>query len=117
MHVSIFRSNQDITIMDASGDKRQGKISEIDDYGFLKVQLANGRMESVQPDGNSFDMLRGLILPKQKVQGIYDNQEVQSLEMLTYCNVTREETLSAFNSAIGREPLTGSLEEHIFILN
>lgn len=59
-----LHSNQDITIMDASGDKRQGKISEIDDYGFLKVQLASGRMESVQPDGNSFDMLRGLILPK-----------------------------------------------------
>jgi len=36
----------------------------IDDYGFLKVKLANGTIETVQPDGNSFDMLKGLIVPK-----------------------------------------------------
>jgi len=36
----------------------------IDDYGFLKVKLPNGAVETVQPDGNSFDMLKGLIVPK-----------------------------------------------------
>lgn len=36
----------------------------IDEYGYLKVKLTGGGVEVVQPDGNSFDMLKGLIIPK-----------------------------------------------------
>ncbi|EDV92861.1 biotin--protein ligase isoform X2 [Drosophila grimshawi] len=52
--VKIFLENQE----------KDAKIIGIDDAGFLKVKLANGTIETVQPDGNSFDMLKGLIVPK-----------------------------------------------------
>lgn len=55
---------QEVMIYDKNGHKRPAKIVGIDEFGYLEVQLANGKTESVQPDGNSFDMLRGLILPK-----------------------------------------------------
>ncbi|KAL5274469.1 HLCS family protein [Megaselia abdita] len=59
-----LHSNQDIKILDKSGLEKEAKITGIDDYGFLNVQLQNGAIETVHPDGNSFDMLKGLILPK-----------------------------------------------------
>lgn len=39
-------------------------IVGIDDYGFLQVHEEGKGVESVHPDGNSFDMLRNLIVPK-----------------------------------------------------
>lgn len=57
-------SNQSISICDKDGSKKEAKVMGIDDYGYLKVKLANGSTETVQPDGNSFDMLKGLIIPK-----------------------------------------------------
>lgn len=51
--------------MSTNGHEKSAKILGIDDFGFLKIQLdENQKIESVQPDGNSFDMLRGLIIPK-----------------------------------------------------
>ena len=50
--------------MDKDGNKKDATVLGIDDYGYLKVKLANGSIETVQPDGNSFDMLKGLIVPK-----------------------------------------------------
>jgi biotin--protein ligase len=45
--------------------ERTGKIMGIDDYGFLKIELTDTKdIVTVHPDGNSFDMLRNLILPK-----------------------------------------------------
>ncbi|XP_030325366.1 biotin--protein ligase isoform X1 [Calypte anna] len=41
-------------------------IVGIDDYGFLQVHEEGKGVESVHPDGNSFDMLRNLIVPKQR---------------------------------------------------
>ncbi|NWU91050.1 BPL1 ligase, partial [Upupa epops] len=38
-------------------------IVGIDDYGFLQVHEEGKGVESVHPDGNSFDMLRNLIVP------------------------------------------------------
>jgi len=38
----------------------------IDDFGFLLVLDKKGETHTVHPDGNSFDLLKGLILPKQK---------------------------------------------------
>lgn len=39
------------------------KILGIDSYGFLEVQGQNGNIFTVQPDGNSFDIFKGLITP------------------------------------------------------
>lgn len=36
----------------------------IDEFGYLKVCSEDGTISSVQPDGNSFDMMKGLIAPK-----------------------------------------------------
>lgn len=59
-----LHSNQEIKILNKNGSERSAKITGIDDYGFLNVQLKDGSIETVHPDGNSFDMLKGLILPK-----------------------------------------------------
>ncbi|XP_027557547.1 biotin--protein ligase isoform X2 [Neopelma chrysocephalum] len=39
-------------------------IVGIDDYGYLQVHQEGKGIQSVHPDGNSFDMLRNLIVPK-----------------------------------------------------
>lgn len=52
-----------MSIIDHQGNERTAQILGIDDYGYLLVEV-EGKKESVHPDGNSFDMLRGLILPK-----------------------------------------------------
>ncbi|XP_066476952.1 biotin--protein ligase [Tiliqua scincoides] len=41
-------------------------IVGVDDYGFLQVHEEGKGVVSVHPDGNSFDMLRNLIIPKQQ---------------------------------------------------
>ncbi|KAH1010992.1 hypothetical protein HUJ04_000437 [Dendroctonus ponderosae] len=53
-----------VTLTSKDGKCHQGKVVGIDDYGFLKVETSAGLRESVQPDGNSFDMMKGLIYPK-----------------------------------------------------
>uniref|UniRef100_A0A8D1G5K2 BPL/LPL catalytic domain-containing protein n=2 Tax=Sus scrofa TaxID=9823 RepID=A0A8D1G5K2_PIG len=40
-------------------------IVGLDDAGFLLVHQENGEVVTVHPDGNSFDMLRNLIVPKR----------------------------------------------------
>ena len=40
-------------------------IKGLDDFGFLLVETESGESLSVQPDGNSFDMLRNLIAMKK----------------------------------------------------
>lgn len=59
-----LHSDQEIKILDKSGKENPAKVTGIDDYGFLNVLLQSGSIETVHPDGNSFDMLKGLILPK-----------------------------------------------------
>ena len=46
------RQNEEVTIMG------------INEYGYLRVQTANGQELSLQPDGNSFDIMKGLIVMK-----------------------------------------------------
>ena len=41
------------------------QIKGLDDFGFLRVVNKQGEQLSVQPDGNSFDMLRNLIAVKR----------------------------------------------------
>ncbi|XP_055701269.1 biotin--protein ligase isoform X2 [Phlebotomus papatasi] len=59
-----LHSGVEVGIVDEKGDQRTAKVIGIDEYGYLKVQTDGKRAESVHPDGNSFDMLKGLILPK-----------------------------------------------------
>lgn len=59
-----LHGNANVTIKSHDGVEKSAKILGIDEYGYLKIQLENGTTDIVHPDGNSFDMLRGLILPK-----------------------------------------------------
>lgn len=59
-----LHSDADVMIMDTNGNKKPAKVIGIDEYGYLKVQRPGMKFESVHPDGNSFDMLQGLIVPK-----------------------------------------------------
>ncbi|KRG01256.1 biotin--protein ligase isoform X2 [Drosophila mojavensis] len=59
-----LHSEQSINICLQNEQQKEAKIIGIDNVGFLKVKLANDTIETVQPDGNSFDMLKGLIVPK-----------------------------------------------------
>lgn len=59
-----LHSNAEIVIIDADGNKKLATIIGIDDYGYLLVKQANQEPESVHPDGNTFDILRGLISAK-----------------------------------------------------
>lgn len=53
-----------VTVTTKDGKSHKAKIVGIDNHGYLKVQDTSGATESVQPDGNSFDMMKGLIYPK-----------------------------------------------------
>lgn len=57
-------SDAEISIIDSNGQQKHTKIIGIDEYGYLIVQKLGESVEIVHPDGNSFDMLRGLIIPK-----------------------------------------------------
>lgn len=60
-----LHEDQVVQVLDSSGTKQSGMVTGIDEYGYLRVTLGEGKEDlSVHPDGNSFDMLRGLILPK-----------------------------------------------------
>jgi biotin--protein ligase len=47
-----------------STDGPEVSIVGLDDSGFLQGHQEGGEVVTVHPDGNSFDMLRNLILPK-----------------------------------------------------
>lgn len=53
-----------MTVTGPEGNSQQVTIVGIDEYGFLRVQAADRSEFTVHPDGNSFDMLAGLIAPK-----------------------------------------------------
>ncbi|RZF46937.1 hypothetical protein LSTR_LSTR011768 [Laodelphax striatellus] len=59
-----LHSGSKVTVQTADGREEQVTIVGIDKCGFLKVVGANNRQFSVHPDGNSFDMMSGLIAPK-----------------------------------------------------
>lgn len=60
----LFFSEQRVKICLQNSEEKDAYIIGVDEYGFLKVKLVDGKVETVQPDGNSFDMLKGLIVPK-----------------------------------------------------
>ncbi|XP_053697240.1 biotin--protein ligase [Sabethes cyaneus] len=54
-----------VTMKDAEGSEISGVITGIDEYGYLLVKTdTRADPFSVHPDGNSFDMMKGLIIPK-----------------------------------------------------
>lgn len=59
-----LHTNVSVTIVSEKGEAQQAKIIGIDDFGFLNVRSEEGFIFSVRPDGNTFDMLNGLIAPK-----------------------------------------------------
>lgn len=59
-----LHSDAEIVIIDADGNKKLATIIGIDEIGYLLVQQPGQTPESVQPDGNTFDILRGLISAK-----------------------------------------------------
>ena len=42
------------------------RVIGLDDYGYLLVESSSGERISVQPDGNSFDMMKNLIAMKTR---------------------------------------------------
>lgn len=56
-------SSAKVTIIDAKGTGKAATVVGIDEFGFLVVETSKG-VVTVHPDGNSFDMLQGLIVPK-----------------------------------------------------
>jgi len=47
-----------------NGRRESVTVKGIDDYGYLLVEGKNGSF-SVHSDGNSYDLFRGLIVPKK----------------------------------------------------
>ena len=62
-HKYWLHSNQSVTLRSEDGCTRHGRVISLDPDGFLLVDV-EGKKLQVHPDGNSFDMLQGLILPK-----------------------------------------------------
>lgn len=64
--VKIFflSSSAKVTVVDAKGISKSATVVGIDEFGFLVVETSKG-IATVHPDGNSFDMLQGLIIPKK----------------------------------------------------
>lgn len=60
-----MHNDAEITIISANGSSEEVTVVGIDSYGFLEVQSRNGKIFSVHPDGNSFDITRGLIAPSK----------------------------------------------------
>ena len=59
-------SDAEITVVGPRGSSQQATVVGVDDFGFLRVRGQDGASFSVHPDGNSFDMLRGLVAPSVK---------------------------------------------------
>lgn len=58
--------HRDAKVTLQSEGNQEVKIIGLDDYGYLLVETAKGEKISVQPDGNSFDMMKNLISLKSR---------------------------------------------------
>ncbi|XP_065564431.1 biotin--protein ligase-like [Artemia franciscana] len=61
-----MHSQSPVKLKSENGLLHEGKILGIDNYGYLLVQVTDNTVVEVHPDGNSFDLLEGLIMPKFK---------------------------------------------------
>ncbi|XP_048504757.1 biotin--protein ligase isoform X2 [Athalia rosae] len=60
-----MHTDADVMVVSPEGTSQEAKILGIDDYGFLQVCGDGGNIFTVHPDGNSYDILKGLIAPKK----------------------------------------------------
>ncbi|KAF6205234.1 hypothetical protein GE061_019401 [Apolygus lucorum] len=59
-----LHSDAEVRVTNEDKSTQLVKITGIDSFGFLTVENSKGATMTVQPDGNSFDMMAGLISPK-----------------------------------------------------
>ncbi|KAK9503234.1 hypothetical protein O3M35_011850 [Rhynocoris fuscipes] len=59
-----LHSDAEVDVKTSDNQIKKVKIKGIDTYGFLVVESSNGELLTLQPDGNSFDMLSNLIISK-----------------------------------------------------
>uniref|UniRef100_A0A8D8C2V0 Biotin--protein ligase n=1 Tax=Culex pipiens TaxID=7175 RepID=A0A8D8C2V0_CULPI len=60
-----LHEGQSVTVRDKDGLDVTGTVAGIDEYGYLLVKVDGAREPiCVHPNGNSFDMMKGLIIPK-----------------------------------------------------
>ena len=55
----LYFSNTTVNLQDHNNI--EANILSTDDFGYLQVQASNGEIISLQPDGNSFDMMTNMI--------------------------------------------------------
>ncbi|KRY72509.1 DNA-directed RNA polymerase II subunit RPB3, partial [Trichinella pseudospiralis] len=68
-HKYWLHENQKVYLKDIN---TQGKVKRLDEYGYLLVEcVPSGRLVSVESDGNSFDLTKGLICRKVE----YENSD------------------------------------------
>ncbi len=49
-------------------DNEEFIITGVDEYGYLRVTNAEGKEIVLHPNGNSIDMLAGLVIPRDQPQ-------------------------------------------------
>ena len=60
-----LHSRQSVEVSNLDEDKFGAVVDSVDEFGFLRMKnVSTGQIMTVQDDGNSFDMMRGLIAPK-----------------------------------------------------
>uniref|UniRef100_T1HCP4 BPL/LPL catalytic domain-containing protein n=1 Tax=Rhodnius prolixus TaxID=13249 RepID=T1HCP4_RHOPR len=59
-----LHSDAEVEVKLAEHNVKKVKIKGIDSYGFLRVETPDGNELTLQPDGNTFDMLSNLIISK-----------------------------------------------------
>ncbi len=64
--LSRLHEGQEVTLkMEGIAGEPKGKVVQLDNDGYLVIRLKdNGQLVTAHPDGNSFDMMQGLIVPK-----------------------------------------------------
>lgn len=62
-----LHSDTEVNVKQTDTDIKKVKIKGIDSSGYLLVEASEGEELTVHPDGNSFDMMEGLIVPKFKI--------------------------------------------------
>ncbi|XP_062552303.1 biotin--protein ligase isoform X2 [Armigeres subalbatus] len=60
-----LHGDKSVNVKNIAGREVSGTVSGIDEYGYLLVKTSEDEKPiCVHPDGNSFDMMKGLIIPK-----------------------------------------------------
>lgn len=63
-NVFVLFRNANVTVVKRNGESENVVIKGIDDFGYLLTEDGKGNKFSLHPDGNTFDLLKGLIIPK-----------------------------------------------------